>query len=230
MRKWIESADNAIEGIIHAAQSQRHVRYHFYTAFAVLILSYVLGIARTDFLIISVAVILVLLAEMLNTALEYLVDMVCPEFNEKARAVKDISAGAVLITAFGAAVLGYAILFPYIRNLFETGPYIAKHSREEIALISIILVLIAVIVFKAYTGKGHPLRGGMPSGHSATAFSAWVSVTYLAHDFRVSIVCLFLALLISGSRLFSGTHTLFEVIAGAILGSGLTFLLFLLFN
>ena len=230
MRKWIKSADNAIEGIIHAAQSQRHVRHHLYAAFAVLVLCYALGVARADFLIISIAVILVLLAEMMNTAVEYIVDMVSPGFSEKARAAKDVAAGAVLITAFGAAVLGYAILLPYLRRLFYTGLYIARHSREEITLISVILVLISVIVIKAYTGKGHPLRGGMPSGHAAVAFSAWVSVTYLSSSVKVSAVCLVPALIIAWGRIAAGDHTPFEVIAGATLGAGLTFLLFLIFS
>lgn len=230
MRKWIESADNAIEGIIHAAQSQRHVRYHLYSAFAVLVFSYTLGVSRTDFLIISIAVILVFLAEMLNTAVEYIVDMVSPDFNEKARAVKDVAAGAVLITAFGAAVLGYAILFPYLRKIFETGFYIAKHSREEITFISVILVLISVIVVKAYTGKGHPLRGGMPSGHAAVAFSAWVSVTCMTSSLKASLVCVVIALGLAYSRIRAGDHTPAEVMVGALLGAGLTCILFLVFS
>ncbi len=183
LRKWIDSANNAIEGILHAAKTQRHLRYHFYSAVAVLVLSYILGVERTDFLIISIAVILVLLAEMINTAIEYVVDMISPEHSEKARVSKDVAAGGVLITAFGAAVIGYIILFPYFSRAFEQGIDIAKHSKEEITIISVILVLIVVVVLKAYSGKGHPLRGGMPSGHSAIAFSAWVAVTYVTESF-----------------------------------------------
>jgi diacylglycerol kinase (ATP) len=229
LRKWIDSANNAIEGILHAAKTQRHLRYHFYSAVAVLVLSYILGVERTDFLIISIAVILVLLAEMINTAIEYVVDMISPEHSEKARVVKDVAAGAVLITAFGAAVLGYIILFPYFSRAFDKGIYIAKHSKEEITLISVILVLIIVVVLKAYSGKGHPLRGGMPSGHSAIAFSAWVAVTYITGSFIASLLSFLLSVLIAQSRIAVKAHTPLEVIAGAVLGSGLTLLLFIIF-
>jgi diacylglycerol kinase (ATP) len=174
-------------------------------------------------------VILVLAAEMMNSAIENIVDLISPEYSEKARIAKDIAAGAVLITAFGAALLGYIILFPYLKNFFYQGISIAKHSKEEIALISLLLVLIVVIMTKAYFGKGHPLSGGMPSGHSALAFSAWVCATYITESFVTSVLCFFLAAAIAQSRISTKVHSAFEVIAGALLGSLLTFLLFKFF-
>ncbi len=230
LRKWIESANYAIEGILHAARTQRHLRYHFYSAAAVLIISYTLGVSRLDFLLISTAVIIVILAEMLNTAIEYMVDIISPEYSEKARVVKDIAAGAVLITAFGAAVIGYIILMPYIRELFHSGIRIAKHTEGDIAVISIIIVLIFVVIMKALSRKGHPLRGGMPSGHSAIAFSAWVSVTYITENFIASLLTLILAVAIAQSRVSVKVHSPLEVIIGGILGAGITFTLFLIFH
>jgi diacylglycerol kinase (ATP) len=229
LRKWIDSANNAIEGILHAAKTQRHLRCHFYSTVAVLVLSYILGVERTDFLIISIAVILVLLAEMINTAIEYVVDMISPEHSEKARIAKDVAAGAVFITVFGAAILGYIILFPYLVRTFETGIHVVKHSREDITLIAIILILISVVVLKALFGRGHPLRGGMPSGHSAIAFSAWVAVTYITENFMVSMLSFALAVLLAQSRIAVRAHTALEVIVGAVLGAGITFLLFIIF-
>ncbi len=230
LKKWIRSANNAIEGILYAARTQRHVRYHLYFASATLILSYILGVERTDFLIISAAVILVLLAEMVNTAIEFMVDMISPQYSEGARTAKDVAAGAVLITAFGAAVIGYIILFPYFSSVFEKGVHIAKHSEQEITLISIILVLIGVVVLKAYFGKGHPLRGGMPSGHSAIAFSFWVAITYSTEHFMASLLSFVLALAIAHSRISTKAHNILEVVAGAFLGSGITFFLFRIFS
>ena len=230
LRRWVDSANNAIEGILYAAKTQRHLRYHLYTAVTVLVLSYVLGVQRHDFLIVAVTVILVLLAEMVNTAIEFLVDMISPEYSEKARIAKDVSAGAVLITAFGAVVIGYIILFPYIHTAFDTGVYIAKHTSNEIALISIIIILVLVVMLKARFGRGHPLRGGMPSGHSAIAFSLWLALTLMTEDFSVSLIGFVLAAVIAQSRVTVKAHTPPEVIAGALLGSGITLLLFLIFR
>ncbi|MFZ6008403.1 MAG: phosphatase PAP2 family protein, partial [Nitrospirota bacterium] len=76
---------------------------------------------------------------------------------------------------------------------------------------------------------GHPLRGGMPSGHSAIAFSAWVAVTYITESFIASLLSFLLSVLIAQSRITVKAHTPLEVIAGALLGAGITFLLFYIF-
>lgn len=229
LRRWVESAGYAIEGILFAAKTQRHLRYHLYTAAFVLILNYVLGVRRTDFLIIIIAVILVLLAEMINTSIEYVVDLLSPEHSESARVAKDVAAGAVLITAFGAVIVGYIILFPYFSASFHKGIYIAKHSREEITLIATILVLITVIVLKSYFGKGHPLSGGMPSGHAALAFSVWVAITYSTESFAASLLSGALAVIIAQSRVAVKAHSPLEVVIGALMGASITLLLFFIF-
>ncbi len=230
IRHWVRSANFAIEGILHAAKTQRHLRYHFFSAAAVLLLSYIFGVSRIEFLIIALSVIAVLLAEMFNTAIEALVDIMSPAQCEKARIAKDIAAGAVLITVFGVAVIGYIILFPYLRDFFHKGLYVTKHSTEEIALIAFILVVILVVITKAYFGRGLPLRGGMPSGHAALAFSAWVATTYITENFIASLLSFVIAVIIAQSRVITKAHTLWEVILGSLMGASVTFLLFRLFS
>jgi diacylglycerol kinase (ATP) len=230
LRKWIKSANFAIEGILHAARTQRHLRYHFYAASIVLIGSYALGVTRNEFLIIALAVMAVLVAEMLNSAIEAIVDILAPEHHESARAAKDIAAGAVLITAMGSIVVGYVLLFPYLKNLFQEGVDIGPRPREELSVIAFIIVLIIVVLMKAYFGKGHPLRGGMPSGHAALSFSVWVSVTYNTRNFVASLLCLMLALGIAQSRVTTKAHKPVEVVMGAALGALVTFVLFLVLS
>lgn len=230
LKTWIKSANFAIEGILFAAKHQRHIRYHFYSAILVLVLSYVLGLSKTEFLIIALAVIVVLFAELINTAIEAVVDILSPEHHDKAGIAKDVAAGAVLIAAFGAALIGYIILLPHILKFFKEGGHIARHTGEEIAIASFILVLILVVITKSYFGKGTPLRGGMPSGHAAVAFSIWVAVTYLTDSSTASILCLVLAAAVSASRIITGIHNLWEVLFGGVMGASITFLLFQIFS
>ncbi|MBI5848121.1 MAG: diacylglycerol kinase [Nitrospirae bacterium] len=226
---WIKSANHAIEGILYGVRTQKHLRYHFFSAAGVLFFSYMVGVSKSELVIIALAVILVLAAEMMNSAIEAVVDILSPDYSEKAGIAKDIAAGAVLITAFGAAVLGYVVLFPYVKVIFSEGFHVAKHSKEEISFIAFVLVLIAVIVTKAQFGKGHALSGGMPSGHSALAFSVWVSVTYITENLYISVLCFLLAVWIAQSRIAIKMHTWLEVVLGALMGTLLTFLLFRFF-
>ena len=228
--RWWRSANCAIEGILHAAKTQRHLRYHYFSAVTVLLLSYMLGVSRIEFLFIALSVIAVLLAEMFNTAIETLVDMVSPELSEKARVAKDIAAGAVLVTVFGVAIIGYIILFPYLREVFYSGISVTKHTDEEIALIAFVMVLILVIISKSYFGKGLPLRGGMPSGHAALAFASWVAVTYITENFIASLISFAVAGVIAQSRVGTKAHTVWEVVLGSLMGASVTFLLFRIFS
>lgn len=195
-----------LRGIIHAAKTQRHLRYHFYIAAAILLISYILGVNRIEFLIIALSVIAILLAEMFNTTIE------------------------AVVTSIGVVVVGYIILMPYIRESFHKGLSIAKHTKEEVSIIALLIVFILVVITKSYFGTGRPLRGGMPSGHAACAFSAWVAITYIKENFIVSIVCFILALIIAQSRVLTKAHNQWEVILGSLIGASVTFVLFRIFS
>ncbi len=229
LRRFIESANNAINGIIYAAKTQQHMRYHLYAAVLILLLSFILGISLFEFIAIAVLTIIVLSAEMLNTAIEGTIDILVKEYDTRAKRIKDIAAGAVLITALGSAIIGYIILLQPLEDLFYTGLTIAKYTEEDVALFALIVVLILVIITKAFFGRGLPLRGGMPSGHAAVAFSIWIAVTFLSGSFVPSFLVLVLAIFIAQSRVSIGIHKPWEVILGALLGATMTFLLFKVF-
>ncbi len=92
------------------------------------------------------------------------------------------------------------------------------------------MVLILVVISKAFFGKGKPLRGGMPSGHAAVAFSIWVSVVFLSESFMPSLLVLIMAIIIAQNRVYVGIHKPVEVVLGALLGITVTFLLFKVFS
>ncbi len=230
LRRWTESANHAIEGILHAAKTQRHVRFHLYAAVGVLVLSFGLGVTGVEFLVVAFCVGLVIVAELLNTAVEELVDLVSPEYNEKARVAKDIAAGAVFVSALLSAVVAYVVLVPHITELFQKGLQVSKHAPEEVAIVAVLTVLILVVITKAYFGRGRPLRGGLPSGHAALAFSFWVSLSLITENMVVSLLSLIAAVLISQSRITTRIHTPWEVVLGGLLGGTVTFLLFLVFT
>lgn len=230
LRKWIQSANHAIEGILHASKTQRHMRYHLYAAIFILLLGFVLGISWSDFALLIILSIVVLSVEMLNTTIEVITDVLFKEYDIKAKEIKDIAAGAVLITALGAVIIGYGILYEPVKEFFQTGLNIAKHSESDVAVVAIIIVLILVVITKAFFGKGEPLRGGLPSGHAAVSFSIWTSVVLISESFTPSLLVLIMAIIIAQSRVSIGIHKPWEVVLGALLGITVTFLLFKVFS
>jgi diacylglycerol kinase (ATP) len=230
LRKWIKSANHAIEGILHASKTQRHMRYHLYAAVMILLLSFSIGVSWEEFTALVVLSIMVISVEMINTAIESITDVLFKDYDPRAKAIKDIAAGAVLITAMGAVVIGYIILFEPLKNMFYSGINIVKHTEGDIAILALVIVLILVVITKAFLGKGEPLRGGMPSGHAAVAFSIWVAITFLTESFMPSVLVFIMAIFIAQSRVNVGIHRPIEVVLGGLLGSTITFLLFKIFS
>ena len=105
-------------------------------------------------------------------------------------------------------------------------------SGVPVPVIALVLTLIVVIAIKAITGTGTPLRGGLPSGHAALAFGCWAAITFIVTDHRVviSFVALIMALLVSQTRVEAEIHTPYEVVAGAVIGTLVTLILFQVFR
>jgi diacylglycerol kinase (ATP) len=230
-KRWLKSVNLAIEGIIYSVRTQRHMRYHFYAALVALVLSLVLSISRNEFILLCMAIVLVLVTELLNTAIEITVDMISEAYHPMAKVAKDIAAGVVLTASIGALTLGYLILYPALTAAFSSGHWhLRKMPYDVVAFSSLAVVIILVIIIKAFLGKGEPLRGGMPSGHAAVSFSIWTDAFYVAHNIPIIVLIFLLAVMVSWSRWSAGIHRPLEVISGALLGAGITFLFFWLFG
>lgn len=230
-KNWSQRVNLAIEGVIYAVKTQRHMRYHLFAALAALILGLVLNISRHDLILLCLAIVLVLTTEMLNTAIETIVDLISVEFHPLAKNAKDVAAGVVLIASIGALTLAYLILYPALKAALSAESWhIRKTPDDVIAFVSLAVVIILVIILKVFFGKGEPLQGGMPSGHAAVSFSIWTVAFYLTNSVPIILLTFLLAVLVSWSRWSSGIHRPLEVIAGALLGIGVTFLFFRLFS
>lgn len=227
----IDSANVAIEGIIYAVKTERHMRYHMIAAAAVLVMSLFLNVSRIEFILLSFAIVIVLLSEMTNTAIEVVVDMISEDYHPLAKIAKDIGAGVVLLASIGAITLAYFILYPALRSAFGLGlRQVRKTPGDVVAFVSLTVVVIIVIIIKAVIGKGEPLRGGMPSGHAAVSFSICTSAVFLSRSLPIFVMTFLLAAMLSWSRWSSGVHKPVEVIAGAVLGAALTTMFFWFFT
>lgn len=112
MKKFLLGFKYAWQGLVYAFTTQLNFKFHTVAAVLVIALGYVVKLDKAEWLWISTAVVLVLVAELFNTALEVLVDLVSPDYNPKAGLIKDLASGAVLLIAGLAAIIGLCIFLP----------------------------------------------------------------------------------------------------------------------
>jgi diacylglycerol kinase len=112
MHKHAISFKNAFNGIWVAISTQNNIRIHFFVASILLITAVYMQISMSDVLVLVLTISLVITAEMINTALEFLSDAVTLESNPLIKNAKDVSAGAVLLSSIFAIIIGFIIFIP----------------------------------------------------------------------------------------------------------------------
>lgn len=224
----IESFNNAVSGIIMAIKTERHMKVHYIIAIIVITLSLFFNFSRIEFLILLFATSLVVIAEMINTAIERVVDLITGEFHPLARLAKDVAAGAVLIAAINSIIVGYLLFFDRINYLTELVIFKIKRSPVHLTFVALILVILLSIGLKAlfFKGKGTHFQGGIVSGHAAVAFCIATIISFLVENSIITTMSYGLAALVGESRIEGKIHTFFEVVWGALLGSIVGILVF----
>jgi diacylglycerol kinase (ATP) len=224
-RNCPESMHYAMQGVIYAIRTQRNVRLHFTFTVLVVILAWLLQVSNMEWAILSLTIGLVILAEMANTAIETVVDLITDEYHQLAAVAKNVAAGTVLAAAAAAVAVGYFIFFDRLANLPVEALAYTLDTPPHITVLALVVVVFIVMMAKA---RSTPIRiqGGMPSAHTATAASIGTSIFFLGHNGVTTVLALLLVALVAQSRVEAGIHTVAEVIVGGLLGVLITVLTF----
>ena len=222
---FFEAWGNATNGIIYSATTQRNIRIQLVLAVIVMVLSLFYGLNTAEFLCLLFAVFMVIFAELINTAIETVVDLFVDVYHPKATISKDVAAGAVVLAACNALVVGYFIFFKE-ENLKAISDSIFNNmvkSPMHLAFVAIMLVVIAVISMKAgcskKTERGELVKEGfVPSGQSAIAFAALTAIWLNSKDIVTFTLALILSILVVENRVGSNARTKAEIVFGACMG------------
>ena len=117
--KFLESVSHALDGIAYTASHERNFRIEIMAACLVTVFSYFLHVSVIEWCILLLTISLVLVLEMVNTAIERTVDLVTKDYYELAKNAKDVAAGAVLVASMFSVVLGILIFLPKIILLLK---------------------------------------------------------------------------------------------------------------
>lgn len=226
---FINAWENAFKGIIYAVTTQGNIQKQLAIAVVVMILSLFFNLSRAEFLCLMFTVILIIVAEMINTAIETVVDLYTDLYHPKAKIAKDVGAGAVVIASINALIVAYFLFFDkisdiglsFIRNIVE--------SPTHLAFIGIFITIILIVALKAAsTTNKHKLikNNFMPSGATGIAFAANTIIWITTDNIVVLTLSLVMAILVGESRVEGHKRTLKEVIVGGLIGTAIAFLIY----
>ncbi|MEO6989906.1 MAG: diacylglycerol kinase [Candidatus Baltobacteraceae bacterium] len=225
-RLW-SSFHYAFAGILYATRTQPNLRLHLIVGALVLLTTLYLRLQRAYVAVVIVLIALVIAMELVNTAIESVVDLMTVAHHPLAKIAKDTAAGAVLVVTLAAAVVGYLVFYEGITAGGERVFTAVAQAPPNLVFVSLAIVGIATIFAKAYVGRGSPLQAGAVSGHAALGFAGATLIALLAASPLIALIAFFLAFLVGQSRVEGGIHSALEVFLGAILGAGISYGIFL---
>lgn len=230
-RSTLDSFHNAFEGLYYVFKTQKSMRIQSIMVALVLLAAWGFGVSHIELVILLLTMIMVLVAEVFNTAVECVIDLKVEGYHEKAKVIKDVAAAGVLLCSISSLLIGIMIFAnnENFMGMFQLPPHFP--SQPELGALQIVLVgmlLLAVIIVwvKRATGWRSFLTGGLVSGHTALGFLIAASIVFVTRSPAVAALALALALLLAQSRLQADIHKLHEVALGALLGLLLAFILF----
>lgn len=113
MKKFLKGFQYAFEGILYALKTQINMKFHLFASLLVILLAFLFHVSSTEALFLCFAVAIVWIAELFNTAIEALCDLISTNIHPLAKVAKDCAAGAVLIAALLAIAIGFIVFYKY---------------------------------------------------------------------------------------------------------------------
>jgi diacylglycerol kinase (ATP) len=230
IKRFTDSLNHAVDGIIYAFKTERNLKIHFVVTLGVLLTCLVLELRTSELLMVFFAIALVMVAEMFNTAIETFVDIMINTHDPRVRVAKDVAAGSVLVAVVNALVVSYLVIFsslkkPIVMSVLDK----VGSSWVHIIVIIFTVIIIGVVVGKAVGGKGKFTQGGLVSGHAAVAFGVSTAILLMTRQIWPTSLAFFLAILVAQSRIEGKIHKWFEVLFGAMLGISVSLLIYFVF-
>ena len=220
-KNFLDAWKNAINGIIYAVTTQGNVKKQLIIAVAVVIISLFFELSKAEFLIFMFTIVLIIFAEMVNTAIETVVDLYTDIYHPKAKIAKDVAAGGVVITTINAVIVAYFLFFDKVSNIGLQFIRNIANSPIHLAFAAVIITIIGILslIAMATTNKYKGLnKSFIPSGHAALAFAANTIIWLVTDNIVILTLSLVIALLAAESRIDSKIHKTSEVIFSSCIG------------
>lgn len=196
-KNFFTALSHAIDGVICAFKSERNLRIDYIIGLFVLLGSLFFDFTNTEFACLCLTIGFVIFSEMINTIVEYIVDLITDKYDKRAKAAKDIAAGGVLISTFIAVIVAY-FLFVDKLSLAAIGVVNTIVSSKLYILFTILFAsVLLIVILKGFFNKGQRYSKSFPSLRVVIAFAMTTFVFIITKSLMVGMISLVLSVIIA---------------------------------
>ena len=224
---FFEACKNAVNGIIYGTTTQSNVKKQLVIIAFVMLISLFFNLSKVEFICLIISVVLIIFAEMINTAVETVVDLYTDLYHPKAKIAKDVAAGAVVITALNAVIVAYFLFFDKIGEMGNSIYQTVINSPTYLAFVVVVLIIIIAVALKAAKIKDKRNDKQLVISCQSMLASAAVVATWIVTENLVALsFAVVLAIMVCMNRVESKERTVIEVILGVMIGILITILMY----
>ncbi len=219
-KTFFSATKNALNGIIHAFKTEKNLRNDYIIGALVLFVSLFFDFTRTELICLVLTIGFVIFAEMINSTVEYIVNLVKTEYDLNAKAAKDIAAGGVLIASIISVIVAYLLFVDKIRQA-STALLTAVLSSKAHMLVTILFVVtILIVILKGVFSKdeNHNYVKSYPSARVTISFALATYLFVITKNLIVGGVALALSVMVSSIKRENDKTTMLQIILSALLG------------
>ena len=217
-KTFFTAMHHALDGVIRAFRTERNLRIDYIIGIFVLICSLFFDFTKTEFACLCLTIGFVIFSEMINSTVEYIVDLITDKYDDRAKAAKDIAAGGVLISSVVAVIVSFFLFADKIGMATSSVLSTIFSSNIYILFTIIFAIILLAVILKGFFGKGSSSYSAVyPSARVALAFGLTTYVYIITKSFLVGGVALILSVIIAQIRVENTrTRTIYMVISAII--------------
>lgn len=217
-KTWFSATKNALNGIIRAFKTERNLRIDYIIGVIVFLTSFFFDFTKAEFASLCLTIGFVIFAEMINSTVEYVVDLLTDKIDDRAKAAKDIAAGGVLIASIVAAINAYFLFITKIKDasfiLIET----ILNSSTHLMVAILFVICILIVILKGIFSKSKNYVSGFPSARIVISYGLATYLLIITRNLLVGGVSFVLCFMISQLKRENDRISTWQVITSALIG------------
>lgn len=219
-KTFFSATKNALNGIIHAFKTEKNLRKDYIIGALVLFISLFFDFTKTELICLVLTIGFVIFAEMINSTVEYVVNLITTDYDLNAKAAKDIAAGGVLIASIIAVIVAYLLFIDKIRTASTALLTAVLSSKVHMLVTILFVVVLLVVILKGLFSKDKEQNyvKSWPSARITVCFALTTYLLIMTKNLIVGAITLTLCIIVSSLKRENDKTTILQVVLSALLG------------